>query len=258
MYKLALIGRDIGYTRSPLVHKAIARAAGYEVRFDVFDVKYDELDAAVSQLMSGCDGFFVTRPYKQSVNKIITGKDGPINVVRCRDGAAFDTDGVGFILSLDNGFPGWRERVNGVLIMGAGGAAHSVTGALTSIGKKVYVLDRTTMNAARLVAMHRDCSLYTNQPVELAVNCTSVGRGGEDILKTLCVLPEFEYAFDLVYADGGTRFLQRAAASGAKTSDGADMLVYQAIEGVKLITEQRPDTQGVFDKAKKILTEDRL
>lgn len=258
MYKLALLGRDIGYTRSPEVHRAIARAVDMDERFDVFDVKYDELMGAIDMLTSEYDGFFVTTPYKQTVKQFITGeRGGAINVVRSRDRAVFDTDGIGFILALDGSFSGWREKVNDVLVMGAGGAAHSVAAALVKNGKRVYVLDRTTMNAARLASSHSGVTLYTNQPTELAVNCTSVGRNGEDILKTLCVLPEFDYAFDLVYADGGTRFLRRAATNGAHVADGKDMLIYQAAEGVKLITGEDFDTQSVFAQVKRILEEDK-
>ena len=245
MYKLALLGRDIGYSRSPEVNRAIATALGRDTEFDVLDVKYDELEFSVRKLTDGYDGFFVTTPYKTAVNKFLTGGTDAINVVRSRDRAVFDTDGIGFLLSLDRNFVGWREKVKSVLVLGAGGAARAVTAALVNIGKTVYVLDRTVMNAVRLTAAC-GAELYTNQPTELAVNCTSVGRNGEDVLKALCVIPEFDYAFDLIYADNGTRFLSRAASFGAAVADGKDMLVYQALEGVKLITGETFDTHEIF------------
>ena len=50
MYKAALIGRDIGYTKSPEVHAAIAKAAGLDIEFSVLDVDYDELKRTVEKL----------------------------------------------------------------------------------------------------------------------------------------------------------------------------------------------------------------
>ena len=42
MFKIALLGRDIAYTKSPSVHQAIAKSIGVDFQFDVFDVTYDQ------------------------------------------------------------------------------------------------------------------------------------------------------------------------------------------------------------------------
>ncbi len=251
MFKIALLGRDISYSMSPRVHAVISESSGVSYKFDMFDVKYDELTATANYLLDNYDGFFVTRPYKQNIKRLLTQDGGSINVVRSRDKAVFDTDGLGFISALDRNFSGWRETVANVLVLGAGGASRSVCTALSAVGKKIYILDRTIMNAARLVSEYKNGSvaLFSNQEVELAVNCTSVGMSGEDILKSLCVLPDFKYAFDLIYSCD-TPFLRRARAGGAETSSGTDMLIYQAIEGIKLITGSSFDTETVFESVK--------
>lgn len=254
MYKLALLGRDIGYTRSPSVHAAIAKATGEDIRFDVADVTYDALDAAVEKLLAEYDGFFVTKPYKTDVKKYIDcSAAGSVNVVRCKDGAAFNTDGMGFVRALDGRFPDWRDKVKGALVLGAGGAAYSVATELVKLGKRVYVLNRTLKHALRLCAQCVGAELYTNQPTEFVVNCTSLGANGEDVLRALCVLPDFEYAFDLVYGSGATPFLRRCGANGAQTSDGSDMLVYQAIEGDKILLGRDWDVRSLFDRVGDIL-----
>ena len=43
--------------------------------------------------------------------------------------------------------------------------------------------------------------------------------------------------------------MQCTAAAGAKVSDGKAMLVYQAIEGEKLLTGVKADTLDVFERA---------
>lgn len=252
MFKLALLGRDLSYTVSPSVHAAIAQAIGEQIEFDVADVKYDMLEQTIKSLLENYDGFFVTKPYKQEIKKYLDcGENFGVNVVRSRDKAVFNTDGIGFIRALDRAFPDWRNNVNGVLILGAGGAAAAVSKSLVKLGKKVYVLNRTLMHAVKMCKAV-GAELYVNQPTELIVNCTSLGLAGEDVLRSLCVLPDFEYAFDLVYSAEGTPFLRRQA-NGTKTSNGFSMLVYQAIEGDKLLFGNNIDVESVYDRVIKLL-----
>ena len=257
MYKLSLLGRDIGYTRSPAVHNAIAKTLGIELSFDVTDVTLDKLEAAVTELLDSKDGFFITKPYKNDVKRYlgtINTRCG-VNFVLCRDKIGYNTDGIGFMCSLDGKFPYWRDEVNGALVLGAGGAAYAVTEALINAGKKVYVLNRTVMNAAKLCSA-LGAEIYLNQPAELIVNCTSLGLHGEDALYSMCVMPEFKYGFDLVYSGGETPFLRRLRESGCKTEDGMNMLVYQAIAGDKiLLGDDTLDIESVFKEVSKILND---
>lgn len=248
MYKLALLGRDISYTRSPAVHSAIARAVGAQIDFKVVDVSYDDLGDAVNRLFDQCDGFFVTKPYKTDIKRYLgeTETRCGVNFVRCCDKRGFNTDGIGFIRALDKNFCDWRKNVNAALVLGAGGAAYSVAEALAAAGKRVYVLNRTMINAAKLCSVI-GAQLYVNQPTQLIVNCTSVGVDGEDVLSELCVLPEFEYAFDLIYSTE-TPFLRRCRNGGATVCDGRDMLIYQAIEGDKILFAQDLDADGLYEE----------
>lgn len=249
MFKAALIGREIGYTKSPAVHKAIADAIGISLQFDVFDVPYDRLGEAVDRLTAEYDGFFVTKPYKTDIKRFVSATEESVNLVRSADKSSFNTDGVGFIRALDRNFNGWRDKVNAVLVLGTGGAAHSIVKALSALNKKVYVLGRSVMNAARLAAKFDNAEMYFNQSAEMVVNCTPLGFNGEDALFALCVLPMFEYAFDLVYSDRLTPFLRRNRNSGALVADGTDMLIYQAIEGDRILLNGSFDVDNVYDRA---------
>ena len=253
MDRLALLGKDISYTLSPSIHRAIARSLGRQMQFETVDVSSDTLESTVVRLLSDRDGFFVTKPYKLDIKRYIgCDGDGAVNVVRSSDRAATETDGAGFLLALDRNFINWRTDVEAALVLGAGGAARSVAKALIDRGKRVYVLDRTAVRAAKLCSAF-GAELYANQSAQLIVNCTSAGWNGEDVLQALCVLPEFEYAYDLVYAQGGTPFVRRCAQSGGRAADGTDMLIYQAIEGEKFIYGRDIDTHAVFDNVKTIL-----
>lgn len=247
MYKLALLGRDID-TRSLDVHTAIAEAVQKQVSLDVLDMPYDRLGFAVGKLLAEYDGFFVAKPYKSEIKKYIDTDLPSVNVVRSKDKAAFNTDGIGFINALDRNFAGWRNNVKSALVLGTGGAAHSVVKALTVFNVKVYVLGRTVMNAARLVAQYDGAELYYNQDAQLIVNCTPLGLGGEDVLYALCVPPLFDYAFDLNYSDDLSPFLRRIRSAGGEIADGTDMLIYQAIESEKILLKENFAEQEVYKK----------
>lgn len=176
-----------------------------------------------------------------------------------RDETGYNTDGIGFICSLDASFPDWRADVKSAVVLGAGGAAYSVTEALKAAGKKVYVLNRTIMNAAKLCST-LGAEMYLNQPAEMIVNCTSLGLNGEDVLYSMCLLPEFEYGFDLIYSPERTPFTDRLERGGARVENGMDMLAYQAIEGDRILFGDRVepfDTQTVFLEVDKILKKER-
>ncbi len=247
MIKSALLGCDISYTLSPSVHAEIARALDVEMSFDVIDVPIERLDGAVKKLLKDYDCFYVTKPYKTDVIKYMDELKTyvGVNFVVTRGAVGYNTDGMGFISALDSRFDDWRKDVKSVLVLGAGGAAYAVTEALIREGKKVYVLNRTAMHAAKLC--RRLCAeLYLNQPAEMIVNCTSAGLHGEDVLTQLCILPQFDYAYDLIYSPEVTPFLRRMNGVGAKTANGREMLVFQAIEGDKIACGVTTDTQKIF------------
>lgn len=250
----ALLGYDIGYTRSPKVHAAIARALGIDVRFDVFDVEYSAIKDTVKKLQTEYDGFFITKPYKQDIKEYVSECKTAcgVNFVTCKDMVGYNTDGVGFMSALDYAFGDWRTNVNSVLVLGAGGAAYAVTEALTRAGKSVFILNRTNIAAVKLCAK-LGAELYANQPAEMIVNATSLGAHGENALAEFCIAADFKYAYDLVYAPPQTRFLFKSAERGARTANGEDMLVYQAIEGDKILLGAQFDSQEVFNKVKSLM-----
>ncbi|MBD5131456.1 MAG: hypothetical protein HDT28_02520 [Clostridiales bacterium] len=244
--KIALLGNGMG-TRSSDLHRAIAKAIGAPLEFEVKNAVRDTLAATVGELLNSYDGFFVTKPYKNDISRFIGNKSGSVNVVRSRDRKAFNTDGAGFVRALDRNFIDWRTKVKSAVVLGAGGGAYAVTKELIALGKKVFVLNRTLKHALRLSTLGAE--LYTNQPAELIINCTPLGTYGEDALKTLCVQPYFDYAFDLVYTDD-TPFLRRIRALGGQTANGSGMLIYQAIEGARIITDGDFDIEDVYEKVR--------
>jgi len=141
---------------------------------------------------------------------------------------ADNTDAPGFLAALPASPAGSRA-----LVLGAGGAARAVVWALLGEGAEVAVWNRTELRSRNL------CADLGGEPVSdpdpwtygLIVNSTAVGLRGED---PFTELPLREDGFaagqtvvDMVYADEPTQLLAAAAAAGATTVDGIEVLVRQ-------------------------------
>ena len=125
-----------------------------------------------------------------------------------------------------------------VLVLGAGGSARAVIGAVLAAGAgRIDVANRTPSRA-------RDVGLLFGDRVagvawgdrgtalsrcDLLVNTTVLGMDGQPRLDlSLDGLPRHAVVADLVYVPLETQLLQTARARGHRTVDGLGMLLYQA------------------------------
>jgi shikimate dehydrogenase len=181
-----ILGHPLGHTLSPVMHNAAFRAVGLSWTYAPLDIAPGEVKRALDILRSpNIYGANVTVPYKEAVLPFLdqVEKDarwlGSVNTIYRRGGKIFgtSTDGEGFLRSL--GF--WRKRLRGSrgLLIGAGGAAKAVAGALAQSGvKEFYIANRSLERAAQLVR-----SLLKHYP-RLQIVSISPKEGGK--LLTRC------------------------------------------------------------------------
>lgn len=248
--RLALIGKDVSKSISPEVHKFIATRMGNRVSYEKISVSEDEFERRIDGLLTEYDGFNVTIPYKLSIIphlKKIEGDGkvfGSVNTVTTRDMCGNNTDGIGFLMMLENE----NIDVNGkeVLLLGAGGAGRSVSKKLIGAGAKVSVYDKIYSKACDLSYEFGGLNAIeslTIKPYYLIVNATGVGMHnsegkspvGDDLLG-LC-----EVAVDLIYAPLKSRFLEIAEGLGKKIINGVGMLFYQAYYSECIYFGLKPD-----------------
>jgi hypothetical protein len=155
---------------------------------------------------------------------------------------------------------GQLETIAGrkLLVLGAGGAARGIAGALLAERPlRLVIANRTHAKAVELAAQFvRDGPIsaeplgsLSGQEFDIVVNATSLGLGTS---VPAGLWPHHLFiaqalAYDLIYADQTTPFLQWARTEGAaRTGDGLGMLIEQAAEGFYLWRGVRPDTDPVF------------
>lgn len=235
--KLALIGKDVSKSLSPQVHAFISKRMGNKVDYKNISIPEDEFEQRIDKLIKDLDGFNVTIPYKLAIIPHLKAivDDGKIfysvNTVTTRDLCGNNTDGIGFIMMLENN----SINVEGkeVLVLGAGGSGRSVSKKLLDAGAKVNIFDIDYDKACILAREFNGINALKKleiQPYYLIVNATGVGmhksEGQSPVDNNLISL--CEVAVDLIYTPKKSRFLEIAEGLGKTTLNGEGMLFYQA------------------------------
>ncbi len=260
MPRLGVLGWPVAHSRSPAIHNAALAALGMDGwRYQRLPVP-PELFAQTTRAL-GAAGFLganVTIPHKQAAlalatdasraareigaaNTLTFGADGAI--------AAENTDAPGLIAAL--GSLGEMPAHPRALILGAGGSARAAAWALREAGaSEVAVWNRTPERAQALAKELGVRAVSAAPAADLLVNCTSVGlhtgvrveRSATDaealnqLGLTFDQVGEYSYVVDLVYRSEPTPLLAAAAAHGARTVDGLDVLVAQGALSFELWT----------------------
>jgi shikimate dehydrogenase len=219
---------------------------GDEWSYEAIEVAPDGFEARVRAMPGeGFAGANVTVPHKGAALSLAdelseTAREiGAANTLVFADDEvrAENTDAEGFLRSLPGSPSGKRA-----LVLGAGGAARAIVWALLREGAEVDVWNRTELRSRHLCEElgGRTVSAPGQENYELIVNTTAVGLGGED---PFVELPLAAGAFttgqivvDMVYGGGPTALLRAAAAAGAATVDGIEILVQQGALSLEIWT----------------------
>ena len=239
MPRLAVLGCPVGHSRSPAMHGAALAELGLgeEWSYEAIEVAPDAFEARVRAMPGeGFAGANVTVPHKGAALSLAdelseTAREiGAANTLVFADGEvrAENTDAEGFLRSLPGSPAGKRA-----LVLGAGGAARAIVWALLREGAEVEVWNRTELRSQHLCEELGGATVEAPDQTayELIVNTTAVGLGGEDPFAELPLMADAfgssQTVVDMVYGGEPTALLRAAAAAGATTVDGIEILVQQ-------------------------------
>ena len=219
------------------MHNAALAAVGLsDWEYQLLAVPPDEFDALVGSLPAdGYRGASVTIPHKEAALELVdrlsesAAAIGAVNTLIFEPGGEVvgdNTDAPGFIASL----PESPAPASTAIVLGAGGVAHAVVWALKNCGVEVAIWNRTAQRAAQLAERFGALTTASIGPADMLVNCTAAGLDG-DPFASLPVSPaqlgNYSVVADLVYHGGPGALLEAAAAGGATTVDGIEVLVQQ-------------------------------
>jgi shikimate dehydrogenase len=261
--RYAVIGHPVAHSKSPEIHAAFAASLGIDLVYERLLAPLEGFRATVDAFRaSGAKGANVTLPFKHeayqyaAIRTSRAARSGAANVLDFSGDAvvADNTDGVGLVRDIEKnlGVPFAGKRV---LLVGAGGAAHGVAGAIADAGPIEFAITNRTLGKADAIA----ASLGGASPLrvltpgqlpswtfDIIINATSASLSGElPPVPANCFTPG-ALAYDMMYGKGQTPFLALAAQQGATIADGLGMLVEQAAEAFWIWRGVRPDTAPVL------------
>ena len=261
--RYAVIGNPVAHSRSPWIHAEFARATGQALRYEAIEAPRGGFAQAVAAFRAaGGKGLNVTLPFKEEAYALCAevseraGLARAVNTLILGEKIFGDnTDGAGLLADLEKNL-GKKVKGSHVLLLGAGGAAQGVAGALLEAGAAALVIaNRTAGRAAALAARFpgvEGCG-YEALPdmrFDIVVNATSAGLQGASPALPAGILGPGVLAYEMVYGRD-TPFLAAARGAGARACDGLGMLVEQAAESFYLWRGVRPATAPVLERLRR-------
>jgi len=246
-----VIGWPVGHSRSPALHGHWLARHQIPGAYVALPVRPEDLEQVLRALpRMGFVGCNVTVPHKEAAFHLVDHVDaaaarlGAVNTIIVRPDGTLEgrnTDGEGLVKHLQASAPDWKPADRPVLVLGAGGAARAIVGALADIGvTEIRLANRTDARAENLARAfgsplkawpwaHREEALGG---CSLVVNTTQFGMAGYDPLDlALDRLPADGVVCDIVYSPLETPLLADARARGLVAVDGLGMLLHQARAG---------------------------
>lgn len=224
--RCGLIGRRLGHSYSPQIHRALAAYS-----YDLWELEPEELEPFLRK--GDFDGINVTIPYKQQVIPYLDGLSdtarsiGAVNTVVRREGKlwGYNTDYAGMealIRRLGLDFAGKK-----VLIFGTGGTSQTAAVLAKRLGaREIYRLSRSCREGAisyeQAAAEHKDAAYL--------IHTTPCGMypAVEDCPVDLTDYPCLEGVVDAVYNPLRTNLVLSARQRGIPAEGGLYMLAAQA------------------------------
>ncbi|HWM91066.1 MAG TPA: type I 3-dehydroquinate dehydratase [Thermoanaerobaculia bacterium] len=249
-----LVGNPVSHSLSPRIHNAAYRELGipalylpfHTESFGDFWLEVVESGSMEEMGLPIC-GLSVTAPYKETALAVggaespRAGLIGAANTLVWNQGVweAEATDPDGVVLPLrERGIP-----IEGrtAAVVGTGGAGRSAAAGLSTAGAVVTLVNRgaerglqaaSLLNLPYLPLADLDPSAY-----DILVNATSIGRtDGEALPFPVDHLRPGAVVIDMVYGMEPTALLREAAARGAVTVDGREVLIGQAAGQFRMMT----------------------
>jgi shikimate dehydrogenase len=246
--RAAVLGRPVGHSLSPLLHRAAYTALGLtDWTYDALDVGAEDLPVLLAGLGEEWRGFSVTMPCKRAAVDVADDVD-PLprllhaanTLVRTEAGwRAENTDvtGIGMALQLAG-----VEQVGPAAIVGAGGTAAAAAVALASLGADhVDVVVREPARAFELLRVLETLGVPTTvcslegAVVDASVVVSTVPVGGQPVVSAL-PWHAGQTVLDVLYDPWPTPLAARVREAGGTVVGGLEVLFWQATAQVELMT----------------------
>ena len=254
-----ILGYPVGHTLSPVMYNGLFEELELDAVYIAMEVHPDQLETAVKALRAlNVGGVHLTCPHKEEIIPLLDDLSedaravGAVNVVVNRGGRLYGdhTDGPGFLVSVQEETP-YLPAGSTVGIVGAGGAARAIAGALARAGaSRIVFYNRTLHRAVQAAdelgalfggtyfqALPLTGSAFATWAPELDMVVNAARGAAAGLLDTFslerlrpgCVLSDINY-----YATNSP-LLGKATARRLPVHQGLGMLIHQGAISLKLL-----------------------
>ena len=254
MIRGAVIGSPIKHSLSPLLHREAFAFLGIQGVYEAIEVGQGELAQFFQSEASNFDYLSITMPLKEEALTLAVLNDPLIARVQTantlykieKEWHLTSTDGAGFLEALTaRGYTSFKS----VLVLGAGGTARAVVGALDSCASKITVLGRTSTRKSALesAVAHSEFEYqrWSDQinlsEYDLIVNTTPAGAA--DLIADSLTQSPAGLLFEIIYNPWPTHLASRWADCGGEVISGLEMLLYQGIAQLELVLDEELNHQ---------------
>lgn len=257
---VGIIGNPLDHSLSPTIHNAAFHYLGLNWCYVPLPVEVGHMKEALEGLKAlKFVGVNVTMPFKTEVLPLLdevamfAESVGAVNTILIDKGKliGYNTDGRGFYTYLSRDL-GYDVKGRKILVLGAGGAARSVTVSLALAGcSSIAIVNRSTASSRELAEIitsnSRDVDVSCYSPddnydlvvadSDVIINATPLTSfKGSSLRVPVSLLNKNQLVCDLNYSLYQPPILQEAEARGAQVFDGKGMLLYQAAAAFEIWT----------------------
>lgn len=247
--KGAVLGFPIEHSLSPLLHKTAYKLLDISGEYTAIEVQSGQLEKFIIDRGGEFDYLSLTMPLKEEALELgipiqideLGQRIQSLNTLVNHEGnwLATSTDGSGFLKALSRA---GCDRFESVLILGAGGTARAVAGALDDIAESVDVMRRSARRSAAIAACFTKIECHfldwddqiDVRKYDLVVNTTP--SGAADLVADNLATHIGAVLFDVLYKPWPTLLARRWSDAGGRTISGLELLLYQGIDQLNLVT----------------------
>jgi len=264
MIRGAVLGSPISHSLSPLLHQSAFAYLSIEGEYQAIDVPSGSLNSFFDGQSNSFDYLSLTMPLKEEAFSLPVSFDelstriGSANTLYKVDGSwhGTSTDGSGFISALHSA--GFTTFTN-ALILGAGGTARAVAGALDGFSESITVMGRTSTRRDALSRCVRDSSFnyisWSNDQSMADFDCVinTTPAGAADLLADYLPNAIDALLFDVIYKPWPTVLASRWSDQGGRVINGKELLLWQGLDQLQLVLGKDLDKQSLASQLRPVL-----
>ncbi len=255
LIRLALFGRPVGKSLSPVIHQSFADQFGLDIDYQLIDTDAGEFPGALENFrLAGGTGCNITLPLKQEAWRLARQASEEVSLAQAANTLIYQpasgwfahtTDGAGLVTDLvENHAVELLDRR--ILILGAGGATAGILGHLLAKWPHEVMIVNRNLERARNLSERFRCfgnvtvtswaELHRQGIFDLALNATSLGHQGESPPLTVANIKSDGICYDLNYFKASLPLKNHCEDIGLPYIDGLGMLVEQAAKSFAIWT----------------------